>query len=166
MALAPGLAGGPIPRPEQMYWCLAIRSGANLRPQTAHGTRPSSALGSSSKAGRLSERPAPPWPPPDRTPPACPRPRELAAEHLSIWPFISCARSSIPHAGHGSTICARLTAHLAAWNFMASGKYGTPHDGHGVLGSGMQARWRVAAAPPDVSAVAGPSLPWLAGWRE
>jgi hypothetical protein len=72
-----------------MYWCLAIRSGANLRPQTAHGTRPSGALGSSSKGGLFSGRAAPPWPPPDRDAPACPRPREVAAAHLSMWPFIS-----------------------------------------------------------------------------
>ena len=40
-----GSRGGPCLRPVQMYWCLAMRSGANFRPQQEHGTRPSASTG-------------------------------------------------------------------------------------------------------------------------
>ena len=40
-----GLRAGPCLRPAQMYWCFAMRSGLNLRPHRAHGTRPSMSTG-------------------------------------------------------------------------------------------------------------------------
>ena len=54
-----------------------------------------------------------------------------------ICSLISLCGSSSPHAGQGTTIRAILAWHCGRWIFMLCAKSALPHDGHGCDGGGM-----------------------------
>ena len=143
-----GGRGGPCLSPLQMYWCLAMRSGVNLRPQRAHGTLPSGSAGWMDIGARLrwAETPAadtaldPPWQlwhlfwlfVPTEDPKRC-----LAARHWDMCWLSSNCGISMPHAGHGTIIIACFFAHCCTWKFMLCANRARPQCGQETLGGGI-----------------------------
>ena len=127
-----------------MYWCLAMRSGENLRPQRAHATRPSASGAWMAVAApdlaRLAETAdaeigAPPPQPQPRDGPL--PPCDLIARHFDMCKLSSALGSCIPHAGQSTIMISCLRAHCSTCIAIECLKSIRPQCGHGMLGGGM-----------------------------